>query len=114
MGNWKYFQLITAFYRAFFNSIAQGIPIESAIHQVFEDFWFLPEEENILNNFICLIQYMEVNFSLNKVVKPNLVDLFYSHMEKLKPVKLDEFLDAEEIEHLKESINEIKYKIKAS
>jgi hypothetical protein len=112
MGNWKYYQLIATFYRAFFNLVGQGVNFGESIDRVFNDFWFYPEEKNIINNLISLIQYINVKFSLDKKINIDLVNSFNSQIEKMYLVNLKENLTAEEIEHLNETIDEIKYKIK--
>ena len=111
MGNWKYYQLIATFYRALFGSIAQGMPIKDATHRVFEDFWFFPEEENILSNLVSLVQYINVLFSIDKTISIELINLFNQQVEKLNLINLKEKLSAEEIEHLEETIDEMKFKI---
>lgn len=112
MGNWRYYQIIATFYRALFNLIGQGVSYSEAINRVFNDFRFLPEENNILSNLICLIQYIDVKFSIEKAINNELVFLFNSQVEKMKLINLEESLSSDEIEHLKETIDEIKFKIK--
>ncbi|CAH0337464.1 hypothetical protein FVB9288_03227 [Flavobacterium sp. CECT 9288] len=111
MGNWKYYQLIVTFYKALFGSIEQGIPIKDATHRVFEDFWFFPEEENILSNLVSLVQYITVLFSFDKTISIKLINLFNQQVEKLNLINLKEKLSADEIEHLEETIDKIKFKI---
>lgn len=111
MGNWKYYQLIATFYRALFGSVEQGVKINDAIHRVFEDFYFFPEKDNVISNMVIVIQYVEVLFSLDKNISIDLINLFNLHLKKVNEIKLGDYLDAEEIEHFNETIEEIKFKI---
>lgn len=113
MENWKYYQLIATFYRALFALIAQGVKINDAIHRVFEDFYFFPEEKNTLSNFVSKIQYINVLYSLDKNINTELVNSFKLHLNKINEIKLEDYLDSEEIEHLEESIDEVNHKIKS-
>lgn len=112
MGNWKYYQLIATFYRALFTLIAQGVKINDAIHRVFEDFYFFPEKENMLSNLVIKIQYINMLCSLDNNINSTLVDSFNLQLEKINELKIEDYLDIEEIENLKESIDELKFKIK--
>lgn len=113
MGNWKYYQLIATFYSALFALVAQGVKINDAIHRIFEDFYFFPEEKNTLSNFIIKIQYVNVLYSLDKNINAELVNSLYLQLDKINDIILEDYLNSEEIENLEESIRELKYKIKS-
>lgn len=112
MGDWKYYELIATFYRAFVSLMTQGTTGKESINRTFDDFWFLPEENNILTNMISLVQYIDVKIALGDEIADRLVDLFNLQQEKLNALKLEDYLSPEEIEHLKESIEETVYNIK--
>ena len=111
MGNWKYYQLIATFYRALFALISQRVSIKDATHRIIDDFWFLPEEKNVISNLTSLIQYINILFSLNEIITIQLIDSFNRQVGKLSIIDLEDYLNVDEIEHLKESIDEIKIKI---
>lgn len=112
MGNWKYFELIASFYKGFINLIGQGVAFNEALNRAFDDFWFFPEEKNVISNLVVLIQFIETKFSINKTINNELIDLFNLQIDKASVIKFEEHLDLKETEHLKESIEEIKYKIR--
>jgi len=112
MENWKYFQLIASFYKGFINLIGQGVALNEALNRTFDDHWFFPEEKNVISNLVVLIQFIETKFSLEKIINNELIELFYLQTNKLSKIELEEHLDLGEIEHLKESIDEVKYKIR--
>ena len=111
MGNWKYYQLIATFYRSLFALISQGVSIKDATHRIIDDFWFLPEEKNVISNLVSLIQYINILFSLNETINIQLIDSFNRQVDKLSNIDLQDYLNVEELEHFKESIDEIKFKI---
>jgi hypothetical protein len=111
MNNWRYYQIITTFYRSFVNLVGQGVTYDEAINRTFEDFWFYPPDKNELVNLICLIQFVDVKFAIDKRISQDLVSIFKLQVEKINLIKLDEYLSIDEVDHLKETISEVEYKI---
>lgn len=113
MGNWKYYELIAAFYRAFISLIAQDVADKKANDRTFDDFWFFPEENNVLVNMVSLVQYINIKIALRDEITDQLIDLFNLQQEKLNALKLEDYLSPEEIEDLEESIEDTVYNIKS-
>lgn len=111
MGNWRYFELIATFYKALFGLMTQNVKINDAIHRTFDDFWFLPEDKNVVSNMVVLIQYIDVLNSLDTPINSQLANLFNTQLNKINSIQLEAHLNLEEIQHFVELIEETRYKI---
>ena len=113
MKKLNYFQLIAIFYRAYLNYSVKGQTNEESAHRVFEDFWAMPEEKNYLYNYIVLLQYINIVFLMNDEINIELEKLYKKQINLVSTKTIEENLNADEIEHLNESIEDIEIKIKA-
>lgn len=92
--------------------ITQGETNNNATQRNLDEFWFFPEENNILTNTISLVQYIDVKIALGDTITHELIHLFNLQLEKLNLIQLEVYLSPEEIEHLEDSIEDVKYNIK--
>lgn len=112
MKKWKYFELIAYYHRSFFQSIGQNSTIDTAIAITFDSYFFYPEDEYLIANLISNIQNINIQISLLKRVNREAVTLFEKQLLNVSDKILDEALKTDEIEHLKEDIEEVIYKLK--
>jgi hypothetical protein len=112
MKNWEYFELIATYYRTYFALIEQGVNTIEANNRVIDDFYFFPENENVLSNLISLIQNINIQVSLFKKVYKSSANTFLSQLQLVNNELLSQELNNKEVEHLKESIKELKAKLK--
>jgi hypothetical protein len=114
MKNWKYNELIATYYNAYFSLVEQGVDIDQANNRNVDDFWFYPEEENIVPNLISIILYLKIQISFFKKVQLISIELFNKQLSLINEEILNGELDLEEIELLKESIEEIQIKLRTT
>jgi len=112
MKKWKYFELIAYYHKSFFVAIEQNITIDMAISTTFESYFFYPEEEYLIANLISTIQNINIQISLLKRVNRGSVELLQNQLLKVSNDFLQSELEVDEIEHLKEDIEEVIYKLK--
>jgi hypothetical protein len=113
MKNWKYFEVIATYFRTYFIFISQGQSTSDANNRNLEDFWFLPNEENILINLIVLIQYIHIEISTTKMISKQIINKFYEQLKMLNNDLINDYLDNNEQEHLQELIEELKYQLES-
>lgn len=111
MKNWSYFELIATLYKSIFLYKAQGDSFEQAISRMGLDFWVHPENEHILENFILIIASISTRMSLSIKINEQLIKMFENQLLLINDEYLKSQIKENEIEHLKESIDEIKFKI---
>jgi len=114
MKKWEYYELIAQHYNAFLSIVEQGSSIEMAIHRTYEDFYFYPESENVIENFISTILCINLQISLLKKVHKAYFDFFSQQLPLIKEEILMRELKCKEIEHLKELIEEISINLKTT
>jgi hypothetical protein len=112
MSNWNYFELIAIYYRSYFGLINQGELLSNANNRNINDFWFLPNEENLLANLITIIQYINIEVSVSKFVSKSANDIFTKQLTLIDEKLINQFLSEKEKEHLLEGIDDLKMKIK--
>lgn len=112
MKNWNYFELTATLYKSYFLYKEQGDSSEHAIARMGLDFWFYPENENIVENLLLITTSLSVKISLFKKVNKRSVDLFKNQLLMINDDLLSNELEPNEKEHLTETIEEIKYKLK--
>jgi hypothetical protein len=112
MKNWKYYEQIAHYYSSYFSAIEQNRSIEMAIATTFEDYFFYPKEDNLVSNMITIVLDIKIQISLLKKVNKTSVDLFKTQLSLMEDDLLSNELEPNEQEHLTETIEEIKYKLK--
>lgn len=112
MRNWNYFELIASLYKSFFLYKEQGDSSEKSIARMGLDFWFFPEEENVLENLLLINVTLSISLSLFKKVDDKMIRIFEKQLSLINNEFLSLNLNDKEMEHLTETIDEIKYKIK--
>lgn len=114
MKNWDYFELIATYYRAYFALVEQGINVIEANNRIIDDFYSYPENENILSNLISIIQNINIQVCLSKRVFKGSVEVFNRQLHLINDELLIQELSTKEVEHLKESIEELQVKLKTT
>ena len=112
MKNWNYFELVATYYIAYFALIEQGVNVIEANDRIIDDFYFYPEDENVLSNLISIIQNITIQLCLLKKVHKSSIDAFQKQLLLLNNDVLNQELNAKEYEHLKESIEELLIKLR--
>lgn len=112
MKNWSYFELIATLYKSIFLYKEQGDSFEQATSRMGLDFWIHPENNHILENLILIITSISVKMSLSIKINKQLIVMFENQLLLINDELLKSKIKENEIEHLKESIDEIKFKIK--
>lgn len=111
MKNWNYFELLATIYKSFFLYKEQGDSSEQAIARMGLDFWFYPENENIIENLILIITTISIKLNLFEKVDMELIKVLEKQLLLINEDLLSSQLKENEIEHLNESIEEVNYKI---
>lgn len=112
MKNWNYNELITCINSNFQSQINQGLPISQAIGLVLEDFWFYPENENIIENLIDIIEVIKLRIDNLEIVYSTSIELYQHQLNLLTDDLLKTQLTTEEAILLKQSIIDLNEKLK--
>lgn len=112
MKNWTYNELITCISNNFQSQIEQGLPISQAIGLVLEDFWFYPENENVIENLIDIIEIIKLRIDNLGIAYSKSIELYERQLNLLTDELLKTQLTNEEEILLKQSITDLNEKLK--
>ena len=104
MNDFNYFERIAFFHQCIYSQIRQGMEMKQAIGFSFEDSWLYPEDENIISNFVMLVEYINVELSLYKNFRKQAIDLYRELCDQVAKLDLTQYLTEYEIEVFNESI----------
>ncbi len=112
MNNINYFQVIAFFYSGIYNQIKQNRTFEQSLHSEHEDMWLYPENENLLNNLIVNIHYLNVIYAMRKNFTIKQIELHKSHLKLVhENINIQALLSEDEYEHFTETLNQLNYEI---
>lgn len=114
MKNWKYNELVATYYNAYFSTIEQGATIDEANNINIDNFWFYPEEENIVSNLISIMLYLKIEISFSKKIHTTSIEIFNKQLSLINEEMLNKELVLEEIELFKEFVEDIQIKLRTS
>lgn len=101
MKNWNYNELIETIKESYELGLEQGRSEAQAIGGVSEDFFFYPEEDNIVENLITLTQILKLSMEYLNYVTEGTIDIFRKQLALVTDDVLNRELMPEEVIALK-------------
>ncbi|TPN89230.1 Imm3 family immunity protein [Aquimarina algicola] len=114
MRYWKYQELVDSINESYLLGLDQNRSIQQSIAGVSEDFWFYPEDENIVTNLITLIQVLDLSIENMNGVYQGTIKVFENQLKLITDELLYKELDNTEVDLIKLSILDIQERIKTT
>nr|WP_299172746.1 Imm3 family immunity protein [uncultured Allomuricauda sp.] len=112
MKNWNYEELVNEINESYKLGLEQGRDKLQSIGCVSEDYFFYPEDENLVENLISLIETIKLCIEHLNYVFNTTIEIFQKQKSLINKEFLSSELTSDEVEKLNSDIIQIDKKLK--